>query len=128
MHLLVDSTGLKLIMLGAAASRPRMTKELSAFVHRTRLPFFNTQMGKGTVAGGSNLYMGTAALSRFQTSLSWPVAVSARGPAMLNGLPFQQHLVRGRPQLFQRGRTPDQWRGEWVTFPKQSCRPLRLLS
>src|SRR5215212_5904032 len=52
-----------LIMLGAAASRPRMTKELSAFVHRTRLPFFNTQMGKGTVAGGSNLYMGTAALS-----------------------------------------------------------------
>src|SRR5215210_2777077 len=52
-----------LIMLGAAASRPRMTEELSAFVHRTRLPFFNTQMGKGTVAGGSNLYMGTAALS-----------------------------------------------------------------
>src|SRR3954452_23964019 len=52
-----------LIMLGAAASRPRMTEQLSAFVHRTRLPFFNTQMGKGTVAGGSNLYMGTAALS-----------------------------------------------------------------
>src|SRR3954468_5913233 len=52
-----------LIMLGAAASRPRMTEELSAFVHRTQLPFFNTQMGKGTVAGGSNLYMGTAALS-----------------------------------------------------------------
>src|SRR3954465_11373251 len=51
-----------LIMLGAAASRPRMTEELSAFVHRTRLPLFN-QMGKGTVAGGSNLYMGTAALS-----------------------------------------------------------------
>src|SRR3954449_5115868 len=52
-----------LIMLGAAASRPRMTEQLSAFVHRTRIPFFNTQMGKGTVAGGSNLYMGTAALS-----------------------------------------------------------------
>ena len=27
------------------------------------VPFFTTQMGKGTVAGGSNLYMGTAALS-----------------------------------------------------------------
>ena len=40
-----------------------MTEELSAFVHRTGMPFFNTQMGKGTVAGGSNLYMGTAALS-----------------------------------------------------------------
>jgi acetolactate synthase-1/2/3 large subunit len=32
-------------------------------VRRTRIPFFNTQMGKGAVAGGSNLYMGTAALS-----------------------------------------------------------------
>ena len=27
------------------------------------IPFFNTQMGKGAVTGGSNLYMGTAALS-----------------------------------------------------------------
>ena len=52
-----------LIMLGAAASRPQLAEHLSAFVHRTRLPFFTTQMGKGSVAGGSNLYMGTAALS-----------------------------------------------------------------
>jgi len=28
-----------------------------------KIPFFNTQMGKGAVAGGSGLYMGTAALS-----------------------------------------------------------------
>jgi acetolactate synthase-1/2/3 large subunit len=28
-----------------------------------QIPFFNTQMGKGSVAGGSGLYMGTAALS-----------------------------------------------------------------
>jgi acetolactate synthase I/II/III large subunit len=52
-----------LIMLGAAASRPQLAEHLSAFVQRTRLPFFTTQMGKGSVAGGSNLYMGTAALS-----------------------------------------------------------------
>ena len=52
-----------LIMLGAAASRPRLTDALSEFVRRVRVPFFNTQMGKGSVAGGSNLYMGTAALS-----------------------------------------------------------------
>ena len=52
-----------LIMLGAAASRPQLAEDLSAFVQRTRLPFFTTQMGKGSVAGGSNLYMGTAALS-----------------------------------------------------------------
>ncbi|AZO12019.1 MULTISPECIES: acetolactate synthase large subunit [unclassified Mesorhizobium] len=52
-----------LIMFGAAASRPRGTYGISSFVRRTGIPFFNTQMGKGTVPGGSNLYMGTAALS-----------------------------------------------------------------
>jgi acetolactate synthase I/II/III large subunit len=52
-----------LIMLGAAASRPRLADALSDFVRRVRIPFFNTQMGKGSVAGGSNLYMGTAALT-----------------------------------------------------------------
>jgi acetolactate synthase I/II/III large subunit len=52
-----------LIMLGAAASRPRSTAGLAGFVLRTQIPFFTTQMGKGTVAGGSRLYIGTAALS-----------------------------------------------------------------
>ena len=52
-----------LIMLGAAASRPRSTAGLGGFVLRTRIPFFTTQMGKGTVAGGSKLYIGTTALS-----------------------------------------------------------------
>ena len=52
-----------LIMLGAAASRPRSTAGLGGFVRRTQIPFFTTQMGKGTVAGGAKLYMGTAALS-----------------------------------------------------------------
>ena len=52
-----------LVMLGAAASRPRATSGMNAFVQRTQIPFFTTQMGKGTVAGGSDLYMGTAALS-----------------------------------------------------------------
>jgi acetolactate synthase-1/2/3 large subunit len=32
-------------------------------MRRVQIPFFNTQMGKGAVAGGSGLYMGTAALS-----------------------------------------------------------------
>ena len=52
-----------LIMFGAASSRPRGTHGIASFVRRTGIPFFNTQMGKGTVPGGSNLYMGTAALS-----------------------------------------------------------------
>ncbi|HTD15093.1 MAG TPA: acetolactate synthase large subunit [Chthoniobacterales bacterium] len=52
-----------LIMLGAASSRPRLTEALSDFVRRLRIPFFTTQMGKGAAAGGTNLYIGTAALS-----------------------------------------------------------------
>ncbi|MEO7853422.1 MAG: acetolactate synthase large subunit [Rubrivivax sp.] len=52
-----------LIMLGAAASRPRHTANLAQFVLRTHIPYFTTQMGKGTVPGGTELYMGTAALS-----------------------------------------------------------------
>jgi acetolactate synthase-1/2/3 large subunit len=52
-----------LVMLGAAASRPHLAEPLSIFVRRVGIPFFNTQMGKGAVNGGSKLYMGTAALS-----------------------------------------------------------------
>ena len=39
-----------LVMLGAAASRPRLGAMLSDFLARTQLPFFTTQMGKGVVA------------------------------------------------------------------------------
>ncbi|ESY48109.1 MULTISPECIES: acetolactate synthase large subunit [unclassified Mesorhizobium] len=52
-----------LVMLGAAANRPRLTEALSDFVRRLQIPFFNTQMGKGAVSGGSGLYIGTAAVS-----------------------------------------------------------------
>ena len=52
-----------LVMFGAAASRPRSTDALAKFIKRTRVPFFTTQMGKGTVAGASEFYLGTAALS-----------------------------------------------------------------
>ncbi len=58
-----------LVMLGAACSRPRLTGQLADFIRRTGIPFFNTQMGKGTVAGigkpegGTELWMGTAALT-----------------------------------------------------------------
>jgi len=57
-----------LVMLGAAASRPRLGADLSNFLARTKIPFFSTQMGKGVVAGEPtgqpvDLWMGTTALS-----------------------------------------------------------------
>ncbi len=60
---LIMAASRPLVMLGAAASRPQLAEPLSAFVRRCKIPFFNTQMGKGAVNAGSNLYMGTAALS-----------------------------------------------------------------
>lgn len=52
-----------LMMVGAAGNRPSLVDAMSSFVRHAQLPFFNTQMGKGAVTGGSDLYMGTAALS-----------------------------------------------------------------
>lgn len=52
-----------LLMLGADASRSDCTRSLSEFVSRVRIPYFTTQMGKGSVSGSSDLYLGTAALT-----------------------------------------------------------------
>lgn len=57
-----------LVMVGAAASRPRLGAYLGNFLARTRIPFFTTQMGKGVVADHPegqpiDLWVGTAALS-----------------------------------------------------------------
>ena len=58
-----------LVMFGAASNRPRLAGQLTEFTRRLGIPFFNTQMGKGTVAGvgtaegGTELWMGTAALT-----------------------------------------------------------------
>lgn len=60
---MIEAAERPLIMLGAAASRPRSTTDLADFVIRTGIPYFTTQMGKGTVPGGMELYLGTAALS-----------------------------------------------------------------
>jgi acetolactate synthase-1/2/3 large subunit len=60
---LITAAKRPLLMFGAAASRPRSTLDIAQFVTRTQIPFFTTQMGKGTVPGGTELYMGTAALS-----------------------------------------------------------------
>ncbi|SAL82453.1 acetolactate synthase [Caballeronia terrestris] len=58
-----------LVMFGAASNRPRLAGQLTDLIRRIGIPFFNTQMGKGTVAAitttekGTELWMGTAALS-----------------------------------------------------------------
>ena len=95
-----------LIMLGAAASRPCSTTGLAGFVHRTRIPFFNTQMGKGTVPGGSNLYMGTAALSErdyFHQAIDKADLIIAIGHDTIEKPPFI--MSPGGPKVIHVGYT-----------------------
>jgi Thiamine pyrophosphate enzyme, central domain len=49
--------------VGGSANRPGLAPALSAAVRRLKVPFFNTQMGKGAVDGNSELFVGTAAVS-----------------------------------------------------------------
>src|SRR5829696_8742558 len=106
-----------LIMLGAAASRPRLSEQLSAFVHRTGLPFFTSQMGKGTVAGGSNLYMGTAALSErdyVHRAVDRADLITTIGHDTIEKPPFI--MGEGGPQVIHVGYTPANV--EQVYFPQ----------
>jgi len=52
-----------LILVGAGANRKELTESLSKLIETTKIPFFNTQMGKGVVDERSPQYLGTAALS-----------------------------------------------------------------
>jgi len=52
-----------LLLIGAGANRKRIVGALLAFIEKTGIPFFCTQMGKGVIPGYHPLYMGTAALS-----------------------------------------------------------------
>jgi acetolactate synthase I/II/III large subunit len=96
-----------LIMLGAAASRPRLSAALSEFVRRMGIPFFNTQMGKGSVTGGSNLYMGTAALSErdyVHQAIDQADLIVAIGHDTVEKPPFL--MGPGGPQVIHVGYTP----------------------
>jgi acetolactate synthase I/II/III large subunit len=52
-----------LLLIGAGANRKNVVDPIKAFVEKTGIPFFNTQMGKGAIGGYHEKYLGTAALS-----------------------------------------------------------------
>ena len=96
-----------LLMLGAAASRPRLAAGLNGFIRRTQLPFFTTQMGKGSVAGGSSLYMGTAALSErdhVHEAIDRADLILAIGHDTIEKPPFI--MGAGGPKVIHVGYTP----------------------
>ncbi|MFP6890751.1 MAG: acetolactate synthase large subunit [Nitrospinota bacterium] len=60
---MIDAAKMPLLLIGAAANRNRTGRALSAFVDKTEIPFFNTQMGKGVIDERHPKFLGTAALS-----------------------------------------------------------------
>jgi acetolactate synthase-1/2/3 large subunit len=95
-----------LIMIGAASSRPHLVEPVSAFVRRTGIPFFNTQMGKGAVTGGSNLYLGTAALSErdyVHDAIDRADLVVAIGHDTVEKPPFLMGRASGGPRVLHVG-------------------------
>jgi acetolactate synthase I/II/III large subunit len=97
-----------LIMIGAAGNRPRLVDALSDFVRRTRIPFFNTQMGKGAVTGGSNLYLGTAALSErdyIHDAIDRADLIIAIGHDTVEKPPFLMGQTAGGPRVIHVGYT-----------------------
>ncbi|MGV3278099.1 acetolactate synthase large subunit [Rickettsiales bacterium LUAb2] len=60
---LIKSAKLPLVLLGSGCSRRNNSESVTNFINTTGLPFFNSQMGKGSVAESNPNYIGTAALS-----------------------------------------------------------------
>lgn len=60
---MIESARRPLLMVGAGANRLHTCGILSAFVDRTGIPFFSTQMGKGVIDERHPLFLGNAALS-----------------------------------------------------------------
>lgn len=60
---MIENASNPLVLIGAGANRKNLFEPMQAFIDKTCIPFFNTQMGKGVVSCESALFLGTAALS-----------------------------------------------------------------
>jgi len=60
---MIEKAKMPLLLIGAGANRKRTSQALTAFIEKTGIHFFNTQMGKGVVDERHDKFLGTAALS-----------------------------------------------------------------
>ncbi len=60
---MIESAKHPLILIGAGANRNQTREARNAFINKTGIPFFSTQMGKGVIDERNPLFLGNAALS-----------------------------------------------------------------
>lgn len=60
---MIESARHPLLLIGAGANRKDTCQSLAAYINKTGIPFFSTQMGKGVVDERNPLFLGNAALS-----------------------------------------------------------------
>ncbi len=60
---MIESARHPLLLIGAGANRAHTCHALPAFIEKTGIPFFSTQMGKGVVDERHSLFLGNASLS-----------------------------------------------------------------
>ena len=87
-----------LVLIGAAANRKLTSKMLRAFLDKTGIPFFDTQMGKGVMDERHPGFIGTAALS----SSDYLHCAIARADLILN---VGHDVVEKPPFIMEHGST-----------------------
>lgn len=95
---MIQSATSPLVLIGAGANRKLTSKMLRAFLDKTGIPFFNTQMGKGVVDERHPGYIGTAALS----ANDFLHCAIARADLIIN---IGHDVVEKPPFLMEHGKT-----------------------
>jgi acetolactate synthase I/II/III large subunit len=60
---MIEAAASPILLIGAAANRKLTAKMLRVFVEKTGIPYITTQMGKGVLDEGGELFLGNTALS-----------------------------------------------------------------
>lgn len=91
---MIHSAKKPLILIGAGANRNRTCAALAKLINNSKIPFFNTQMGKGVVDERHELFLGTAALSEsdyLHTAIKQADLIINIGHDVMEKPPFFMH-------------------------------------
>jgi len=110
---MIEGATSPILLIGAAANRKLTAKMLRVFVEKTGIPYITTQMGKGVLDEGGELFLGNTALS----DGDFVHRVIARADLIIN----VGHDVVEKPPFFM---TPDGAKVIHVNFKSAEVDPV----